>query len=98
MSEELGSHKIKLEQVSFCFILSSLMLFLFKVEVALAADPNNEDLLKLKSDLEEIIAVTQELYQISGTAESSNTRSSKTEQLSNHKWKVVYLLLSALIT
>jgi|UniRef100_A0A914P4P3 survival-of-motor-neuron-related-splicing factor 30 len=72
MSEELGSHKIKLEQV----------------EVALAADPNNEDLLKLKSDLEEIIAVTQELYQISGTAESSNNRTSKTEQLSNHKWKV----------
>uniref|UniRef100_A0A914P6I9 Tudor domain-containing protein n=1 Tax=Panagrolaimus davidi TaxID=227884 RepID=A0A914P6I9_9BILA len=73
MSEELGSHKIKLEQV----------------EVALAADPNNEDLLKLKSDLEEIIAVTKELYQISGTAESSsNNRSSKIEQLSNHKWKV----------
>ena len=70
MSEELGSHKIKLEQV----------------EVALAADPNNEDLLKLKSDLEEIIAVTQELYQISG--ESSNRSSSKTEELSNHKWKV----------
>ena len=70
MSEELGSHKIKLEQV----------------EVALAADPNNEDLLKLKSDLEEIIAVTQELYQISG--ESSSNRSSKTEELSNHKWKV----------
>uniref|UniRef100_A0A914XXD9 Tudor domain-containing protein n=1 Tax=Panagrolaimus superbus TaxID=310955 RepID=A0A914XXD9_9BILA len=70
MAEELGSHKIKLEQV----------------EVALAADPNNEDLLKLKSDLEEIISVTQELYQISGNGESS--RSSKNDELSNHKWKV----------
>jgi survival-of-motor-neuron-related-splicing factor 30 len=72
MAEELHSHKIKLEQV----------------EVALSSDPTNEDLLKLKSDLEEIIKVTEELYQISGNAEPSNSRSSKTEALSNQKWKV----------
>ena len=87
MSEELASHKIKLEQVNFFFVVFAYNGF-FQVEVALAADPTNEDLLKLKADLEEIIKVTQELFQFTTTADSSASGSSRSAELSNHKWKV----------
>ncbi|KAE9551226.1 hypothetical protein FO519_005559 [Halicephalobus sp. NKZ332] len=72
MSDELGSYKIQLEQV----------------EVALAAEPSNQDLLKLKEDLEELIRLQQELDESSGKQAESSSRKVQKYDESNHRWKV----------
>lgn len=38
-----------------------MLIILFKVEAALLTDPENEELLKLKADLEEVIELTRDL-------------------------------------
>lgn len=40
---------------------NSLSFFVFQVEAALTTDPNNEELIKLKFDLKEVIKLTHDL-------------------------------------
>jgi hypothetical protein len=42
--------------------------FLFQVDAALTSDPGNEELLKLKTDLQEVIDLTKELLSQSSTS------------------------------
>ncbi|GMT18900.1 hypothetical protein PFISCL1PPCAC_10197 [Pristionchus fissidentatus] len=71
MSDELANYKLQLQQV----------------EAALLGEPNNEELMKLKSDLEEVIALQEELVEEAGgsdPASSFQATSSTHERL----WKV----------
>uniref|UniRef100_A0AC34RCI8 Tudor domain-containing protein n=1 Tax=Panagrolaimus sp. JU765 TaxID=591449 RepID=A0AC34RCI8_9BILA len=72
MSDELGNYKIQLEQV----------------EVALAAEPNNKDLLKLKEDLQELIRLQQEVDESTGKQPEPSSRKAPRFDEPNHKWKV----------
>lgn len=57
------------------------------MQVALAAEPNNETLLKLKEDLEETIRLQQELNESKDRKDVSSKKSYKHDE-SNHRWKV----------
>uniref|UniRef100_A0A7E4VSQ4 Tudor domain-containing protein n=1 Tax=Panagrellus redivivus TaxID=6233 RepID=A0A7E4VSQ4_PANRE len=72
MSEELGTYKIQLEQV----------------EVALAADPANQDLLKLKGDLEELIRLQTELDQAEAPSRSDRGGNSSKFDAAAHNWQI----------
>ncbi|XP_065843658.1 survival of motor neuron-related-splicing factor 30-like [Oscarella lobularis] len=54
-ASNLANHKAQLKQV----------------EAALAADPKNDELLKLKSNIEEVIKLTQDLVQLNSTTPSA---------------------------
>lgn len=55
-------------------------LFYFQVEAALLTDPQNEELLKLKADLEEVIELTQDLIKTQdGESKVSNIHSSSND-------------------
>ncbi|VDD85149.1 unnamed protein product [Enterobius vermicularis] len=74
-AEELANYKLQLEQV----------------DAALLAEPDNEELKKLKNDLKEIIALQEELTKTQQSADipetpSTTTTSSKTEK--DYSWKV----------
>lgn len=59
------------------------------MEAALIAEPNNEELLKLKEDLDEIIRLQEELVNADGeggtSAEADSSSKSRKEK---HQWKV----------
>lgn len=73
MAEDLRNYNLQLQQVSHvvfvCHACKSYLIlasylnlsFLFQVEAALLTDPQNEELLKLKTDLEEVIELTKDL-------------------------------------
>ncbi|GMS88475.1 hypothetical protein PENTCL1PPCAC_10650, partial [Pristionchus entomophagus] len=71
MSDELASYKLQLQQV----------------EAALLGEPDNEELIKLKSDLEEVITLQEELVEEAGGSDptSSQAASSKAHE---RLWKV----------
>lgn len=55
-------------------------IFVFQVEAALLTDPDNEELLKLKTDLEEVIELTQDLIKTQeGEAKGSNIHGSSND-------------------
>lgn len=53
--------------------LSSYQLQLEQVKAALSSDPTNEELLKLQTDLEQVIQLTQELIQTQLSASQVDT-------------------------
>ncbi|CAH0405416.1 unnamed protein product [Chilo suppressalis] len=64
MAEDLRNYKLQLQQV----------------EAALLTDPQNEELLKLKADLEEVIELTQDLIKTQdGESRASNVHSSSND-------------------
>ncbi|VDN52878.1 unnamed protein product [Dracunculus medinensis] len=69
--EELASYRLQLEHV----------------EAALIGDPNNEELLKLKEDLIEIITLQEELSKSADQSSSKNTESNS-EPIAEISWKV----------
>ena len=70
--------------------LDTYKLQLQQVEAALTAEPTNEELLKLKQDLVEVIALTNEL--IKAQSETEEDTKGKNSERSTHKkviqWKV----------
>jgi len=56
-----------------------------QVEAALLIDENNEDLLKLKQDLLEVISLSEELEEINEIPEGTSYEEPKKEE--KHKWK-----------
>ena len=66
-------------------------ILLLQVQVALAAEPNNQDLLKLKEDLEELIRLQQELDESSGKQAESSSRKVQKYDETNHRWKVNFI-------
>jgi len=75
-ASELESYKIQLQQV----------------EAALLAEPDNEELLKLQTDLTEVILLTEELVSQStagsSAAESAGGSQSKSDHAEKIQWKV----------
>ncbi|KAF8357672.1 smr-1 [Pristionchus pacificus] len=68
MSDELANYKLQLQQV----------------EAALLGEPNNDELIKLKSDLEEVIALQEELVEEAGGSDPTSSQDRSHERL----WKV----------
>lgn len=61
----------------------------FQVEAALIAEPNNEELLKLKEDLDEIIRLQEELVNADAAGgTSANGDSSSKSRKEKVQWKV----------
>ncbi|KAK3087282.1 hypothetical protein FSP39_004042 [Pinctada imbricata] len=66
----------------------------FKVEASLTTDPDNEDLLKLKKDLQEVIELTEELIgnkQLTDLAAvastSDNVKEEEVPEVTSYDWK-----------
>ena len=73
MSNELENYRIQLQQV----------------EAALVAEPSNEELLKLKEDLLEVIHLQEELLgETAGNSTSSATSNNVSEKIT---WKVRFI-------
>lgn len=66
-----------------------------KVEAALIGDPNNEELLKLKEDLIEIITLQEELSKSADQSSSKNAESNS-EPIAEISWKVDFLFYTFL--
>lgn len=70
------------------FIFDTLNVIFFQVEAALLTEPDNDELLKLKVDLQEIITLQEELTS-STTEQPSSTASDDTTK---NPWKVRYFI------
>lgn len=77
---------------NFSFDWHALIVSFFQVEAALLTEPDNNELLKLKVDLQEIITLQEELT--SSTAEQPSSTTS--DDTTKNPWKVkifLYFLL-----
>lgn len=68
--------------------LDTYKLQLQQVEAALTAEPTNEELLKLKQDLVEVIALTNELYNTQREAEGEEDSKGKGHAPKKGQWSV----------
>uniref|UniRef100_A0A8C4QLX2 Survival of motor neuron-related-splicing factor 30 n=1 Tax=Eptatretus burgeri TaxID=7764 RepID=A0A8C4QLX2_EPTBU len=68
--------------------LSNYRIQLQQVEAALTADSDNEDLLKLKKDLQEVIELTQDLLTSQPTDNSTNVDEHEASSSVSHSWHV----------
>ncbi|XP_052062236.1 survival of motor neuron-related-splicing factor 30-like [Mytilus californianus] len=67
--------------------LSTYKLQLQQVEASLTTDPDNEDLLKLKNDLQEVIDLTVDLIGTKLPPTATEILKSDTPDVSTHTWK-----------
>lgn len=91
MAEDLRNYKLQLQQVTHTIgaprknndpsnIVQLFCIIFFQVEAALLTDPENDELLKLKSDLEEVIELTRDLIKTQeGEAKATNIHGSSND-------------------